>query len=291
MRVLLIAALAFGVAAAASSQSAPVLELDGFMLGQGEYAVTETLGKPDDRVEDDNDGYVLSYNKGSGGFEAFIFRNEMPGVVFGIQVTGRAWQGSPKLLGLALGSSLRDLVKVCGLPTTMELVKFALPDQTEKRDSMFYNYKNYNYSFVVQDDKIVSMRILGLRGFTKNTPEHHPLYWFAQAIQKDDYALLRRCLMPNVQLLQAGREFRIEEPFSQFVEKRNSPVYNKLFTDPDSLASVLSNYEFSDLALRQEPDGMYVIMTGLDRNPIQELVFTFWADEFRLVKVVYRDPE
>jgi len=271
----------------AYAQNQPTLQLDRFFLGQGDYAVRATLGEPVETV-DDGDFTRLIYARGKDAFEVFSLLKDRGDVVFSIQLTGVAFPDMEPFQGLRLGSSVADLNAALGKPSSTQNLKFRMIYEKEQKDSQLIQYDGVNYSFIARDGKIISIKLNGLDGFSNETPQQHPLFWLVNAYQIPNYAMFMLCLMPNFEIVKAGKTIRIEEPFSVFVSNPNSGMFKQLVSAPDSLRHILLTYEFAEPGLRLVGKDMYLFMKGAEDNPVSEMLFTVWAGTFRLVKVTYR---
>ncbi len=269
------------------SEIKPTIELNDLFIGQGDYAITNTYGKPNEVITDD-DLVRFFYDNNNTSYIVYGFIKTMPHILFSIQITGENAPDIKPFLGIQLGSDKNDILNKIGSPTSIETINYRIAKDKKSIPSELYRYSTANYSFILQNDKVVSIKLEGLNGFRNETPNMHPMFLVVNAFKIPNYNMFMLCLMPNMEIQKGSKTIQITEPFGIFVNNKNSEMFKQLVTENDSLQNALFKYKFSEPFMRFDHGEMFLVMTGIDDNPIHEILFTVWADTFRISKIIYQ---
>lgn len=235
----LLAALAAQHAAAAPPTT--VLELNGWMLGQHQSAVSAYYPTPyqsHDAGPIRNDVHVL--DRDSKTYMIFSIDESRPtNYLLMVQLTGGPTPAQKHaFLGLRLGDPAARVREVLGEP-----------DQTRTSDLpgvTMWDYTQRNYTVEIgADDRLYSIRLEYWTGLPSAPPKEEvgapPLKPFTDAIKKRDVEALVKLLMPDVEVYIDGEPQQVAGPFRDQLADPTSPVAAALFGKPVSVAKALAN--------------------------------------------------
>ena len=233
------AVLVMGVAAAAPPTT--VLELNGWMLGQHQSAVSAYYPTPyqsHDGGPIRNDVHVL--DRESKTYMIFSIDESRPtNYLLMMQLTGGATPAQKHaFIGLRLGDPVARVRAVLGEPDATRASD--LPGVT------MWDYTQRNYTVEIDaDGRLYSIRLEYWTGLPTAPPKEEigapPLKPFTDAIRTRDVDALVALLMPDVEVYLDGEPQQVAGPFRDQLADPSSPVAAALFGKDLSVARALAN--------------------------------------------------
>ena len=268
-------------------ESRSELLLAGFMIGQTEHSIVNTLGKPTEVINEKDSLYYIYDSK----INTKVFElRKISGTnyLYSIEVNQKNDKDFQYFDKAKFEFSGEEINKLFGKPTKSAKLQHGFYADAKSLPSEIWSYDDRNYSFIFRNNKVKSVKLFGLNGFDDKPSDSAPHQLLVYALSLETHYLFMICLMPSIKIIHSGKVNQIDEPFFNFVTNKESPVYKQLISESDSLLNILNKYQFSGPGMRFSKDMMQYIYKGSEDNPIDEMTFTFWAGQYRLASLSYK---
>lgn len=128
------------------------VRLFGYSLGEQVEHILKVQGKPNLTKKTKKEVHWIYFlNKNKETYLVFSFSKKRPGLLSGIQVTGKGKLDRPLLRGLQLGDHRNLVERVFGKPD--------LEERVENINGVLSRYSNRNFSFEFIEGRLYSVRI------------------------------------------------------------------------------------------------------------------------------------
>ncbi len=182
------------------------ISLYNYSLWQTNGAVSNTLGMPD--YSGSSEGLEwISYKISDKCDLFFAFRDFAPSYIYSIQLTGKN-SNMPSFAGIKLGDSFEKVIKIFGLPDSLDVVN--------GRRLCVYNGKNY--SFLFEGQKLHSIKINTYEEMFDHDFDESIRTWdkIIKIIMAKDAKRLVEYLRPDIEINFDGSIYRIKEPMGKY---------------------------------------------------------------------------
>jgi hypothetical protein len=287
------------VATPAFSLNAPSQrELNGFLLGQYKFVLTNYFGKPY-QIQHTDDGWeqrIYSLNPKLNAYMVFEFAPSAPDTIYAMQISGVKGTLMLPFYGVKIGDKREAIIQRFGSPSKSK----PLGDIGGE----LLSYLDRNYSFEIDEyGYLSSIRVMGYAGFTDNldisenakrfieTSGKVELDRFITELSNGSIDRVIGFLMPDFEIHTDNRHLvRFSKPARRELLDKTSPVYKKLFGDRDSLKYALSHEKTPhEIVLRLRDDNiLYPVVTYPKGRYVREIVFRFHSGRWRIWEVSLR---
>lgn len=278
-----------GAVAASAAPPTTVLELNGWMLGQHQSAISATYPTPyqtHDGGPIRNDVHIL--DRESKTYMIFSIDESRPtNYLLMVQLTGGPTPAQKHaFVGLRLGDPVERVREVLGEPD--EKRTSDLPGVT------MWDYTQRNYTLEIgADDRLYSLRLEYWTGLAPAPPKEEvgapALKPFTDAIKKRDVDALVTLLMPDVEVYLDGEPQKIVGPFRDQLGDPTSPVGVALFGKELSVAKALAKAGTPEVNVRIWEDGGlgWVVKYPKPKSgpQIAELVWKWYPGGWRIWEI------
>lgn len=264
-------------------------KLNGFRLGQYKFTVTNELGNPDVNKTLDDSSLVDFYflDSDSSTHLAFMYQNHSD-EIYAIQVTGDSL--AIPFYGLSLGDNSIDIFKNFPQPDTIIDVDF------NDKVVQTWIYNSMNYSFVLVDNKLNSIKIwddYSRPDYSSDDYELPDIVDYMDKIVKLDTNAICDLLSPNLEIFYCDKIISWKNSIDSDVYLKKSSVF-EFITSPLFGVITLSKYDSipADLNLRYvESYGVYPVYKIAHDDLIQEIVFNYQQGRYKIWEVKFRCHE
>lgn len=260
-------------------------ELNGFLLGQYLTVPADLYGKPIREVKAEDGSVNRAYwvDEGHKTYMAFDSTVEDPTRMFSIQLAGEPNPSLRPFLGLHLGDSKQQVVRLLGQPSSA----------TKESDfpATLYSYEGRNYSVELDEhDQLSSIRISGYEGFDKKMELLADLKRFELSVKNHDLNTLLDQLAGDLEIYRADKVISFSQSGRKELANPHSPITTAILGPGLSVREVyVSERTAGEGVIRVRTEGPLGYVLKFPKSKIlAEIAFDFQAGHWRVYEIRFR---